>query len=57
MYAKRFSTADGSTVEVTRVGIRYDVHVRNAAGHTVATVDMSEDDMSALVADADLLLP
>lgn len=57
MNTQHFTTADGSTIEVTRVGIRYDVHVRNAAGRTVATVDMSEDDLSALVAEADLLLP
>lgn len=53
---RKFSTADGSTVEVSRVGIRYDVHLRDAVGRTVATVDMSDDDLSALVADAEELL-
>lgn len=49
----RFTTADGGTVEATRVGVRWDLRVRSAAGHTVATVDMSDDDMWALVDDID----
>ncbi|MFI0211977.1 hypothetical protein ACH4OV_25315 [Streptomyces diastaticus] len=44
-------TADGSTVTVTPRGIEYDLHVRNAKGHTVATVEMSRADYLALLAD------
>ncbi|GAB2572631.1 hypothetical protein GCM10027168_01830 [Streptomyces capparidis] len=45
----RFATAEGGTVEVTRVGASYDIHVRDAAGRTVATVDMSADDAFRLM--------
>lgn len=41
-------TADGSTVTVTPRGIEYDLHVRTAAGRTVATVVMNQDDLDAL---------
>ena len=49
-----YTTADGGTIEVFRVGGSgwYDLHVRNAAGATVATVSLSEDDLYALLADA-----
>ncbi|GGU49197.1 hypothetical protein GCM10010289_82200 [Streptomyces violascens] len=53
----KFSTADGGTVEVTRVGISFDIHVRDAAGRTVATVDMSSDDAFALMQELDSLNP
>jgi hypothetical protein len=46
-------TADGSTVTVTPRGIEFDLHVRNAAGRTVATVVMSQDDLDALYAEMD----
>lgn len=46
-------TADGSTVTITPRGIEYDLHVRDAAGHTVATVEMSADDYRALQAEMD----
>ncbi|MFF4430479.1 hypothetical protein ACFYZ4_15060 [Streptomyces sp. NPDC001513] len=46
-----YTTADGSTIEITRRGYIVDMHVRNAAGRTVATVEMNDDDASALVAD------
>ncbi|MDJ0461990.1 hypothetical protein [Streptomyces sp. H27-C3] len=45
----KFTTADGSTVEVTRVGIRSDIHVRDAAGRTVATVTMNGHDTAGLL--------
>lgn len=41
-------TSDGSTVEVNRRGLEYDLHVRDAKGETIATVEMSADDFSAL---------
>lgn len=44
-------TADGSTVTITPRGIEYDLHVRDAAGRTVATVEMSQDDLDALYTD------
>ncbi|WP_458085767.1 hypothetical protein [Streptomyces malaysiensis] len=47
----KLTTANGGTVEAIRVGIRWDLNVRDAAGRTVATVDMSDDDMWALVGD------
>jgi hypothetical protein len=46
-------TADGSSVTITPRGIEYDLHVRNAAGHTVATVEMSQDDLDALYEEMD----
>ncbi|MFF1625580.1 hypothetical protein [Streptomyces sp. NPDC058272] len=46
-------TADGSSVTVTPRGIEYDLHVRDAAGRTVATVEMSQDDLDALYMDMD----
>ncbi|WP_188278954.1 hypothetical protein [Streptomyces sp. CBMA370] len=47
----KFTTSDGGTVDVTRVGITVDIHVRNAAGRTVATVTMNDDDAAGLLAD------
>ncbi|MFD3952199.1 hypothetical protein ACFWRC_19510 [Streptomyces albidoflavus] len=49
--SRTIHTADGSTVTVTPRGIEYDLHVRNAAGHTVATVEMSRDDYLVLLAE------
>lgn len=46
-------TSDGSTISVTRRGIEYDLHVRNAKGDTIATVEMSADDYAALRAEMD----
>ncbi|MFJ9961106.1 hypothetical protein [Streptomyces avermitilis] len=46
-----YRTADGGTIEATRRGIEVDLHVRNAAGRTVATVEMSADDAFALTND------
>jgi hypothetical protein len=37
-----YTTADGGTIEATRRGLEVDLHVRDAAGRTVATVEMSE---------------
>jgi CYTH domain-containing protein len=48
---RTYTTADGSTVEVTRRGYTVDMHLRNAAGHTVATVEMNDDDANALIDD------
>ncbi|MET7939658.1 hypothetical protein [Streptomyces sp. NPDC005302] len=41
-------TADGSSVTITPRGIEYDLHVRDAAGRTMATVAMNADDLEAL---------
>ncbi|MFD3361604.1 hypothetical protein ACFWW5_00690 [Streptomyces albidoflavus] len=49
--SRTIHTADGSTVTVTPRGIEYDLHVRNAAGRTVATVEMSRADYLALLAE------
>lgn len=46
-----FNTADGGTIEASRVGIMWDIHVRAANGRTVATVSMNDDDARALVLD------
>lgn len=46
-----YNTADGGTIEATRRGIEVDLHVRDAAGRTVATVQMSTDDAWALLDD------
>ncbi|MFJ7419760.1 hypothetical protein ACIQXD_14260 [Streptomyces uncialis] len=51
------TTADGGTVEVRRVGITFDMHVRDPAGRTVATVTMSADDAYALLLDLEDLEP
>ncbi|MFE0699394.1 hypothetical protein [Streptomyces sp. NPDC058872] len=53
----KLSTADGGTVEVTRVGITFDVHVRDASGRTVATIDMSSDDAFWLMQELEELNP
>ncbi|MFI6861320.1 hypothetical protein ACIBKZ_15695 [Streptomyces sp. NPDC050421] len=45
---KNFSTFDGGTVGVTRFGYTVEFHYRNAAGDTVATVEMSDDDAAGL---------
>ncbi|MEV4939582.1 hypothetical protein [Streptomyces zaomyceticus] len=41
-------TADGSTVTVRPVGILFDLETKNAAGETIATVQMNQDDLDAL---------
>jgi hypothetical protein len=46
-------TADGSSVTITRRGIEYDLHVRNARGESIATVEMNEDDVRALIAETE----
>lgn len=43
-----FTTFDGGTVHVHRVGPRFDFELRNARGETTATVEMSSDDAWAL---------
>lgn len=53
---QKITTADGSTVEITRVGLRYDVHVRNASGATIATVDMNTEDLLRLIESAERAL-
>lgn len=44
-------THDGGTVEVTRRGLLLDLHVRDAAGRTVATVEMDEGEAGGLLLD------
>jgi 3-deoxy-D-arabino-heptulosonate 7-phosphate (DAHP) synthase len=46
-------TADGSSVNVTPRGLEFDLHVRDAAGRTVATVVMNQDDLDALYEEMD----
>ncbi|MFD7776641.1 hypothetical protein [Streptomyces sp. NPDC059753] len=46
-------TADGSSVSITRRGIEFDLHVRDAKGETVATVVMNQDDVDALYEELD----
>ncbi|MDX2794021.1 hypothetical protein [Streptomyces scabiei] len=46
-------TADGSSVTITPRGIEYDLHVRNGRGDTIATVEMSADDVAALIREAE----
>ncbi|MFJ3588598.1 hypothetical protein ACIQUY_04820 [Streptomyces sp. NPDC090231] len=47
-------TADGSTVTIRRRGIEFDLETRNARGETISTVVMNEDDVSQLLAEADI---
>jgi hypothetical protein len=53
---QKYTTADGGTVEATRRGLEIDLHVRDAAGRTVATVVMSGDDAYALLEDLDMVI-
>jgi hypothetical protein len=46
-----YTTADGGTIEATRRGLEIDLHVRDAAGRTVATVVLSENDAAVLLSD------
>ncbi len=46
-----FSTYDGGTLNVRRVGPRFDFELRNAKGETIATVEMSEDCAYALLSE------
>ncbi|MEU1200137.1 hypothetical protein ABZ446_28480 [Streptomyces sp. NPDC005813] len=46
-------TADGSSVTITPRGVEYDLHIRDAAGRTIATVEMSQDDLDALYLEMD----
>lgn len=50
--SRTIHTADGSTVTITPRGLEYDLHVRTAAGRSVATVQMSERDLRALLVQA-----
>ena len=45
----RYTTHDGGTIDVETRGSVVDMHLRNAAGRTVATVEMTEDDAEALI--------
>jgi hypothetical protein len=49
-------TASGASVTVRRRGIEYDLETRNARGETISTVVMSEDDLTALLDEADELI-
>lgn len=46
-----FDTHSGATVEATRVGVEYDLNVRNAAGYTIASVRMDETEFRGLYSD------
>lgn len=48
---RTYSTHDGGTLEVTRRGYLVDLHTRDAAGRTVATVEMNTDDAAALLSE------
>ena len=43
-------TRDGGTIEVTRCGALVDLHVRDSAGRTVATVTRRASDVALLLA-------
>lgn len=47
----KFSTANGGTIEASRSGILWDIHVRDADGRTIASVTMTESDKRGLVSD------
>ncbi|MET9425620.1 hypothetical protein ABZY06_33785 [Streptomyces sp. NPDC006540] len=47
---QRYNTFDGGTIDVETRGALVDLHLRNAAGRTVATVEMTEDDAARLIA-------
>lgn len=51
---RKFATVDGGSVEFNETSGGYDVHTRNAAGETISTVILREDDagqfMRALLA-------
>ncbi|BDM70589.1 hypothetical protein HEK616_40760 [Streptomyces nigrescens] len=44
-------TADGHTISVSPVGDHYDLHVRDEAGRTLATVTMTPAELDALRAE------
>jgi hypothetical protein len=44
-----YTTANGGTIEATRRGLEIDLHVRDAAGRTVATVVLDEHDAWGLI--------
>lgn len=46
-------TADGSSVTITPRGIEFDLHVRDAKGESVATVELNQDDLDALYEELD----
>ncbi|WP_425837390.1 hypothetical protein [Streptomyces fractus] len=48
----KIETADGSTLDLVERGVEYDLHLRAADGRTVATVEMSRDDVRKLLIDA-----
>ena len=48
---RKYTLANGSTLDVTRSGIGFDLHLRAADGRTVSTVYLDEDDAYALIND------
>ncbi|MEU7039823.1 hypothetical protein AB0A77_02040 [Streptomyces varsoviensis] len=55
-HSRSLHTADGSTVTVQPRGVEYDLHVQDPTGRTVVTVEMSADDLQALVNKAEEVL-
>lgn len=49
----KFDTADGGTIEARRMGLMWDMHLRNARGETVATVVINSDDARSLIGQLD----
>jgi hypothetical protein len=45
----KFNTANGGTMELTRVGSMADIHVKDASGRTIATVTMSNAEARDLI--------
>jgi hypothetical protein len=45
----KLTTRDGGSVELTRVENMHDVHLRNAAGETTATVRMTDTEAMTLI--------
>lgn len=49
----RFNLANGGTVEFTRMGIGYEVHLRNPQGQTTSTVHVSDEQAHDLMGAAE----
>jgi hypothetical protein len=45
----QFITKDGGSIEITRIANMHDVHVKNAAGESIATVRMNNAEAMTLI--------
>lgn len=48
---RKYTLANGSTLDVTRSGVGFDMHLKGADGRTISTVYLNADDAHALIAD------